>query len=413
MLMKKINCSILVLAFLGFACPLTVWGKDPPPPHVIGYFAEWGIYQRNYHVANIPADKLTHIHYAFAKVHNGECALHDPFAAVDKAYPGDKFDPPQLRGNFRRLHLLKQKHPHLKVLISVGGWTLSGPFSDVALTEESRAKFAKSCVAFMKKYEFDGVDIDWEYPCGGGLESNKTRPEDKQNYTLLLAELRKQLDSVGKTDGKHYLLSIAAPAGPKTYANLELDKISQHLDYLCLMTYDFHGSWSPLTNFNAPLYPCANDPTKDEIIRKHFNTDSAVKAYLKSGVPAEKLVLGVPFNGRGWSGVKKENNGLYQTHAPNSPQGTWEAGVWDYKDLAAKYVGKYKRLWHDEAKVPWLFDEKTGLMISYDDPESIKLKAEYARENKLGGVFFWELSADDAQSSLLKAIHEGLKTGKK
>jgi chitinase len=376
---------------------------------IVGYFPEWSVYQRNYHVRDIPAARLTHINYAFAKIVNGECALHDPYAAIDKAYPGDKWDAGALRGNFKQLQLLKQKNPHLKTLISVGGWTLSGPFSDVALTTATRAKFARSCVAFMLKYGFDGVDIDWEYPVSGGLEGNKTRAADKQNYTLLLAELRRQLDAQSKKDRKHYLLTIAAPAGPQTYRNLELDRIAAYLDWINLMTYDFHGGWSPLTNFHTALYPSSRDPTKDEAVRKGFNVDAAVKAYRAAGVPADKIVVGVPFYGRGWAGVKDVNNGLYQPRAAALPKGTWENGVFDYKDLAANYVGKMKRFWHDEAKVPWLFDVRRGLMISYDDPESLRLRAEYVRRNGLGGVMFWELSGDDARSSLLDALHKGLR----
>lgn len=400
----------LSLIALALFAPLASAEEPKPAPRVVGYFSEWGIYQRKFDVSAIPAAKLTHINYAFAKIVNGECALFDSYAAIDKAYPGDTWDPGVLRGNFKQLQLLKKKHPHLKTLISVGGWTLSGPFSDLAVTDEGRKKFAKSCVAFMLKYGFDGVDIDWEYPGGGGLETNKTRPEDKQNYTLLLAELRAQLDVQGKTDKRAYLLTIAAPAGPKTFANLELDKIHKHLDWLNLMSYDFHGGWSDATNFNAALFPAKADPTKDEVIRTKFNASAAVTAYLAAGVPAEKLVLGVPFYGRGWSGVKPANDGLFQAHNKQLPQGTWEAGVFDYKDIAANYLGKRgKRFWHDEAKVPWLFDAQTGLVISYDDPESLKLKAEYARDKKLGGVMIWELSADDAKNSLLDALNAGLK----
>lgn len=400
----------LSLIALALFAPLASAEEPKPTPRVVGYFTEWGIYQRKFDVSAIPAAKLTHINYAFAKIVNGECALFDSYAAIDKAYPGDTWDPGVLRGNFKQLQLLKKKHPHLKTLISVGGWTLSGPFSDLAVTDEGRKKFAKSCVAFMLKYGFDGVDIDWEYPGGGGLETNKTRPEDKQNYTLLLAELRAQLDVQGKTDKRAYLLTIAAPAGPKTFANLELDKIHKHLDWLNLMSYDFHGGWSDATNFNAALFPAKADPTKDEVIRTKFNVSAAVTAYLAAGVPAEKLVMGVPFYGRGWSGVKPAGDGMFQVHNKQLPQGTWEAGVFDYKDIAANYLGKRgKRFWHDEAKVPWLFDAQTGLVISYDDPESLKLKAEYARDKKLGGVMIWELSADDAKNSLLDALNAGLK----
>jgi chitinase len=396
---------------LAFLCVLLfVSGTAAGEKRIVGYFTEWGIYGRKYNVPDIPAAKLTHINYAFAKINErGECALFDSYPAIDKAYPGDKWDPGELRGSFKQLQLLKKKHPHVKTLISVGGWTLSGPFSDVALTEASRSKFTASCVAFMLRYSFDGVDIDWEYPVSGGLEGNKTRPADRQNYTLLLAELRKQLDEQGKKERKHYLLTIAAPAGPETYANIEIDRIHRHLDWINLMTYDFHGGWSEQTNFNAPLFASSKDTTKDETVRKQCSVDCAVKAYLSAGVPAEKLVVGVPFYGRGWQGVKNVNDGLHQPRGPGLPRGTWENGVFDYKDLAANYVGKFKRVWHKEAKVHWLHDEKTGIMISYDDPDSMKNKAEYVNMHNLGGVMFWDLSADDSKASLLTSLHSTLR----
>jgi chitinase len=382
----------------------------PKDKRVVAYFTEWGVYGRKYHVADIPATKVTHINYAFAKVtEQGTCEPYDTYAAVEKAYPGDKPDGPGVRGNFNQLQLLKKKHPHLRTLISVGGWTLSGPFSAVAADAPLRAKFAKSCVAFVRKYDFDGVDIDWEYPVSGGLSTNKTQPADKQNFTLLLAALRKELDTAGKADKRRYLLTIAAPAAPATYANLELDKIAEHLDWINLMTYDFHGGWEQATGFNAPLFASPTDPTKDETVRKQFNVDAAVQAYLQAKVPPEKLNVGVPFYGRGWAGVGKDNNGLFQKAAKELPKGTWENGVYDYKDLAANYVGKFARHWDDEAKVPWLYDAEKGVMITYDDAESLKLKAEYAKKHNLGGVMCWELSGDDAKGSLLNALIEGMK----
>jgi chitinase len=400
--------SMLVVISSGFA--------DEPPRRVVGYFTEWSVYDRRFNVNDIHGDKLTHVNYAFAQIKNGECVLFDSYAAIEKKYPSDKEG--ELSGNFRQLQLLKKKHPHLKTLISVGGWSLSGPFSDVAATEESRKKFTRSCVAFMSKYGFDGIDLDWEYPVGGGLEGNKVRPEDKQNYTLLLLEIRTLLDDlerkVSRVDKNakekpHFLLTIAGPAGPKNIPNFDLAKMHQHLDWINIMAYDFAGGWSPTTYFNAALYPVKNDPSKDDLIRTSFNADAAVKAYLGAKVPPEKLVLGLPFYGRGWTGVRNINDGLFQPVGLNLPKGTWEAGVFDYKDLATRYVGKYKRIWHDEAKVPWLFDEKSGTMISYDDPESLRIKAEYVRRNNLGGVMCWELSADDREGSLLKALQRGLK----
>ena len=225
-----------------------------------------------------------------------------------------------MRGNFHQLQILKKKHPHLKTLISVGGWTQSGRFSDAALTEASRGKFARSCVAFLTRYGFDGVDVNWEYPCGGGMEGNKSRPADRENFTLLLAELRQQLDARGKADGRHYLLTFAAPTGPKMIEGIELAKAGALVDWVNLMTYDFHGGWSPITNFNAPLYASSTDPS-DEISRKRLNVDAAVRAYRDGGVPEVKIVVGVPFYGRGWGGVKNVNDGLYQPHGAGLAEG--------------------------------------------------------------------------------------------
>ena len=210
---------------------------------IVAYFVEWGIYQRDYHVYDIPAKNVNVINYAFADISTGgEVVLFDSYAAVEKAYPGDTWDQP-LRGNFNQLKKLKAQNPHLITMISVGGWTLSSRFSDAALTAASRSKFAASAVAFIRKYSFDGVDIDWEYPGGGGLETNVSRPEDKQNFTALLTELRRQLDAAGQQDNRRYYLSIAAPAGPDKIANIEPAKIAAVLDWINVMTYDLHGAW--------------------------------------------------------------------------------------------------------------------------------------------------------------------------
>ncbi len=376
--------------------------EETPPKRIVAYFAEWGVYNHKYNVADIPADKLTHVNYAFAKIDaDGECAVVDSHAALEMTYPGDKQEAGALRGSFHQLQLLKKKYPHLKTLISVGGWSLSGRFSDAALTDASRGKFARSCLVFITKYGFDGVDIDWEFPVGGGTEGAKARPEDREDFTLLLAELRKQLDERGKADDKHYLLTFAAPAGPRNYKNIELAKAAKLVDWINLMTYDFAGGWSPITNFNAPLYASSTDPSGEA--GERLNVDAAVKAYRDAGVPDDKIVVGVPFYGRGWAGVRNVNDGLYQPHGKKPPK----VGGLDYRELADS-LGKYDRHWHDEAKVPWLFDPKAGVMISYDDPESIRLKAEYVKKANLGGVMCWELSGDDAKASLLTAIHDVL-----
>jgi chitinase len=372
------------------------------PFRVVGYFSSWGIYDREFFVTDIAADKLTHINYAFFLIsEDGECVLGDEWADTQLPYPGDTEDEPLL-GNFKQLNLLKEAHPGLQTLMSIGGWSGSDYFSDVALTDESRQKFAASCVAMMQQYGFNGVDIDWEFPTGGGEEGNSERPEDEQNFTLLLAEFRKQLEEVGSSDGQHYLLTIAAPSSKQQYDNIELDKIIVYLDWINVMTYDFSGAWSEQTGFNAPLF---TDPASPDLATN--NTDATIQGYLDAGVPANQLVVGVPFYGRGWSGVAETNDGLYQPYS-GFPAGTFEEGSYEYYDLAANYVGKFQRFWNDTAQVPWLYDAETGTMISYDDPESITMKADYAKTNGLGGIMIWELASDDPAHSLLNAVYDAL-----
>lgn len=378
--------------------------RSPSQGRVVAYFTAWSVYGRDFHVTDIPAELVTHINYAFVNISpEGECVLGDPYADIDRFYEGDSWETGSLRGSFHQLQLLKERHPHLRTLISIGGWSWSGRFSDVALTQASRQRFATSCVALMERYGFDGIDVDWEFPVSGGLASNVTRPEDRANYTLLLEEMRGQLDTL---EGER-LLTIAAPAGPAIIENLEAAELAHTLDWINVMTYDFHGGWSPMTNFNAPLFRSADDPTEDTSVREGFNVDAAVQAYLGAGVPPEELVLGVAFYGRGWSGVRASADGLFQPHT-GVPMGTWEAGIFDYGDLVASYIPAMTRYEHADAQVPWLYDPDTQVMISYDDPASIGVKTRYARDLGLGGVMFWELNGDDASWSLLHAISDNL-----
>ncbi|MGB7159956.1 MAG: glycoside hydrolase family 18 protein [Tepidisphaeraceae bacterium] len=352
---------------------------------VVGYYAEW---EQQFPVERIPAERLTHVNYAFAIIKEGKCAMRNAELAP---------------ANFKKLSELKKKRPQLQTLISVGGWADSELFSDVALTDESRQTFAKSCADFAAEHQLDGVDIDWEFPVSGGEKGNIARPQDKRNFTLLLAELRKALDARGKADGKRYLLTIAAPAGG--YARIEMGQFHRHLDFVNVMAYDFAGDWSPRTGFNAALHPVPGHPDQP-------SASAAVEAYLKAGVPPDKIVLGVPFYGRGWAGVNPEDNGLFQPRDPPdaaSAKGK-RVGPANYRELKNDRDGQAgKRFWHEQAKVPWMWNPQTRVFISYDDPESLRLKARYARDNKLGGVMFWELSHDDEESSLLNALHEGLR----
>jgi len=222
------------------------------------------------------------------------------------------------------------------------------------------------------------------------------RPEDTQNYTLLLAALRAALDA----KQPRLLLTVAAPASATQIAKIETANIAAYVDWIDVMTYDFHGGWEAKTGFNAPLAAAPGDPDPT------FNVGGAIDAWLAGGVPAAKLVVGMPLYGRGWSGVASTDNGLFQP-STGLPMGMWEAGVFDWNELAG-YMQTMTRYWSDAAQVPWLYDPATGVFISYDDPQSLIAKVGFVRARGLAGAMTWELSGDDAQHTLVRAIHDEL-----
>lgn len=346
---------------------------------LVGYYAAWSAYS-NFSPNQIDVSRLTHINYAFATI--------DSDLKLALGYPD--VDPE----NIRILNSLKQTNPDLKTLISVGGWNWSGRFSDAALTEESRSAFADSCVDFIVKYGFDGVDLDWEYPVSGGLTTNARRPEDKQNFTLLLQKIREKLDARGTQDQTHYLLTIAGGADRSYVNNVELRKIAPYLDYANIMTYDLHGTWDTHTDLLAPLYP--NSDTSPQY---KTSVEQAVNTWLNASFPAEKLVMGIPFYGYLYSSVGNSNQGMYQRFGG--------ANSISYQDIQTNYLHKsgYTRSFHSQSKVPWLFNGT--IFISYEDAESIGYKSEFIKSKKLGGAMVWELSQDPS-GELLGVLYRGL-----
>ena len=399
-LLRLFACLILVLV-------LPVPGLTAQPVKkqlkIVGYYPSWSTHARNYQVSQIPAQNLTHIIYAFAKISpDGQCVLGERWADIDKRFPADRNGQPYY-GSFGQLQNLKKQHRHLETLLAVGGWSWSGKFSDVALTDASRQKFSRSCVALVTRYGFDGLDVDWEFPVEGGMAGNKRRPVDKTNFTLLMAELRKQFDARGKRDRRRYRLTVATSAAAAHYHHLELRQVSAHLDWFNLMAYDFAGPWSSRTGFNAGLH-AAGQAGEDS----RLNVSAAVDGYLKAGVPAEKIVVGVPFYGRGWTGVPPAGHGLFASYQ-GVARGTREGGVYEYRDLVKNHGWPAIRHWHPQAKVPWLYDPATQTMIAYEDLESVGWKVKYVRSQKLGGIMAWDLSKDASGSeSLLQAIRKGL-----
>jgi chitinase len=387
-----ISLTLIFLFYIGQAASFLTEGSEKTKSVIentektqqiiIGYYPAWKSYS-GYTPESVDIDKLTHINYAFANIGSDY--------RIEMGYP-DK-DPE----NFEKFQELKKIKPDLKVLISVGGWNWSGRFSDMAATDENRNKFTDSCVEFISKYGLDGVDLDWEYPVGGGLKTNSKRPEDKQNFTLLLKEMREKLDAQELKDNKDYLLTIAAGASNYYIENTEADKFQNYLDYVNLMTYDIHGPWDKYTDFNSPLYN-----NNDESYQYKISIESSVKAWLKTGLPAEKLVVGVPFYGYSYTVSKNTNGGLYQTHKNGK--------ALSYDTIKKEYLSnpQYSKNFHYKSLVPWLYNGKT--FISYDDSQSIALKAEYIREQNLGGAMIWELS-QDSEGELLNSLYESLYDG--
>ncbi len=398
---------------------------------IVGYFTQWGIYGRNFRLNDVDdsgqAARLTHLNYAFGNVSkDGTCFIvnepgqgdawadfQTPFSA-EQSVDGvaDTWDQP-LAGNFNQIRELKAKHPKLKALISLGGWSWSNYFSDAALTKASREKFVASCIDIYIKGNlpaldgrggpgsaagvFDGIDLDWEWPGAEGEPGNVVRPEDKKNFTKLVAEFRRQLDAYGRTQRKHYQLTAFLPADPKTAdAGIETRKVFKDFDFATVQGYDFNGTWDPNTNHQGQLFSPRGD-----INPNRFSGELAIKHYLRGGAPANKLVLGVPFYGRGWTGVPDVNHGLYQGPGTPAPA-TYEAGYEDAK-LIAKLPGK--TYYDPRAVASWYFDGTT--FWTFDDARVLTVKAQYIKARGLGGAMAWSLDGDDG--SLTAALARGLR----
>ncbi|WP_156758707.1 glycoside hydrolase family 18 protein [Actinokineospora pegani] len=362
---------------------------------VVGYFAQWGVYARDYHVKNIDtsgsAAKLTHINYAFGNVTNGRCAIGDSYADYEKAYTAeqsvdgvaDTWDQP-LRGNFNQLRELKAKHPHLKVIWSFGGWSWSGGFGQAA---RNPAAFAESCHALVEDPRwadvFDGIDIDWEYPNACGLTCDTSGPDAFKN---LIGALRDRF-------GGNALITAATTADGSAGGKIDAADYAgavPDLDWLMPMTYDFFGAFTP----QGPTAPHSPLTAYDGIPQQGFSTADAIAKFKSKGVPASKLLLGVGFYGRGWSGVSQSAPGGSATGAA---PGTYEQGIEDYKVLknTCPPTGTVGGTSYSFCGGNWW---------SYDTPQTIAGKKRWAAEQGLGGSFFWELSGDTGNGELITAL---------
>jgi len=346
--------------------------------------------RNNFNPEDLPLDKLTHIIYSFTEVIDNEMKFEDDSSGI----------------KLKMLVAQKKKHPHLKVMIACGGWGGSGGFSTMAYSTGNREKFVKSVVKFIREYDLDGLDIDWEYPGLPGI-GNPYIPEDKENFTSLMRELREGMDQISKDQ----VLTFAAAGWERFFDHVELDSVMPHVTYMNMMTYDLAGGDDSYTSHHTNLglvkmsdiesFPAAARIREEGDSTKPWSAEKIISFCIEKGVNPGQIVIGGGFFGKGWKGVPPENNGLYQSN-----RGQW-SGRGRYSSLREDYENKnnYVRYWDSVAKAPYLYNAVDSIFISYEDTVSIRLKTQYAIQTGLGGIMFWQLGSDARKDGLVDAIY--------
>ncbi len=389
---------------------------------IIGYFPEWGIYSghNNYTPAKVELEKITHVNYAFATIKDGVIDYFDKYAAVEVTH-GEAWDSPY-KGNLGQFEKLKADNPHLSVLVSIGGWSQSGNFHDVASTQAKRDRFASSVIQFIREHKLDGADIDWEYPVSSrqpDLTDNandqgtpNADASEKETFTLLLKTLREHLNAAGEQDGQYYQLSAAVSAGFVNIENTQPKLYSEYLDFVNIMTYDLHGAWDTSTNHQSALYQNPNAP--DDL-----NINSVIAKFKSYGISNKKLVIGTPFYSRGWKnvatdGIDENLPGLFAS-ANGGANGIWDGGVAAgvnpyYHVIEMENDPDFTKYYDENAEAPYLYSATKQELYTYEDKRSLQAKIDFVKEKGLGGMIIWELSSDAAPTSeknLLNVIYKG------
>ncbi|HHW12627.1 MAG TPA: glycoside hydrolase family 18 protein [Firmicutes bacterium] len=413
--MLRSQKTLLVLALAGlilFLCAgIAVGssgvGEELPSIPVVSYIRTWPIGSEpadmdrgeRWSADDIKGNLLTTLNIAFGLLDGNKIYIQD---LVDR--PGETDENitiPAFDNLFDEIAILKQRYPHLKVNLSVGGWGAEG-FHDMAKTKENREEFISDAINWIVQYNLDGIDIDWEYPVGPEWgQEIKSGPEDADNYVALLTELRTAFDALSKELGRPLTVTTAVPASAWFTQVIDVNAVQEQVDYLKLMSYDYYGGWSATTGHASNLYNNPNDPAWGG-----WSTDQAVTVYLNAGVKPEKILVGVPFYARAWRGVPPENNGLFQPYK----EAAYPHGL-TYMDIQSKILTdpSFKRYWDDVAKAPFLYNG--DLWITYEDAESLAYKIEYIREKGLAGIMIWEY-AHDINEVLLEALNQAINEGK-
>ncbi len=441
--LRRVGKAVTTLALLLLASTLFSVAEGESDSKVLGgYFEEWSIYYAGYNIANLQqngvADKLTHLMYAFANVTPASgCAVADSWADYQTPYlpsvSGAPYTGP-MYGNFAAIQQLKQLHPRLKVLMSIGGASAANTaaFSTAAATAAGRQALASSCISMFVQGNiaagitapglFDGFNIDWEFPAAS----------DTRNFTALLKEFRRQLDALGRSTGKQYVMSFDGPAGAQNYVNIDLKHAAEQVDFITVDGYNYAGSWDTQTNHASPLFDDKQDPLNGQ----GLDIDATVNAYLKAGVPPKKYTMGVPLYGAGWTGVPNVNHGLYQSSTgPSSvllANGQGECsdlsgatagcdllltpGIATYATLANLTANGYSRTFDPQRIAVSLYDPASETFYTYDDPATALLKMVYVDlkvPGGLGGAYVWALKDDDANGTMVKTMAKALGASRK
>lgn len=351
---------------------------------IIGYFANWQIYNRSglFHTKSIDFSKYTIINYSFFQTDTlGNISSNDPWADTLMLRGDIDWGKPQ-PAYITNTSLIDNAHLWgVKVVPVIGGWTLSDSFSKMAEFPERRAHFAHNCVELIRKFQFDGIDIDWEYPT---YEGHSGRKIDKQNFTLLMQAIRDSINTYGKQEGEEYLLMAAVGANPAQMDGIEYEKIKNILDYINLMTYDYNGAWSEKSDHHSPIYSAEPDSAGSVDWSFRLLTE-------KYGVPSHKINIGTGFYGRSFKcvtnlhqrnhcGVDNQTFPVYQ----GNPM------YWRIMEEAANYEEK----WDDIAKMSYMINTKDSSFISFENEDVVRLKSEYVIENKAAGIIIWDISGD-------------------
>ena len=344
---------------------------------LVCYYTNWSQYRPTigkFLPEYIDPFMCTHLIFAFGWLKNGKLST---FEENDDTVGGKV-------GLYDRVVGLKAKNPNLKVLLAIGGWSFgTAKFKEVAKTRFSRQTFVFSAVDFLREHNFDGLDMDWEYP----------KSSDKENFSALLSELRQAFDYEAEDSGKDaLLLSAAVPVGPDNVrGGYDVPAVAKALDFVNLMAYDFHGKWESQAGHNAPLYA----PSSDSEWRKQLSVEFAAKMWTRLGTPKEKLVIGMPTYGRSFT---LSDPSQYIVNSPASGGGTAgeytrEAGFLAYYEICEMLQKGSNYIWDNEMKVPYLV--KGNQWVGFDDERSIRNKMDWVKDNGYAGAMVWTVDMDD------------------